>query len=369
MRCMERGGAAALVLLAASAAVAQEYPQLTVDADLAFQSEKIVHAAQRRNTSDSFAKIEAGIGLSFTEALSLQGRLKFEPVRTTTASRFLEDHALWLEEFFLDYQGDGFDVFAGKFNPRFGTAWNRLSDLFQKSFAEDYERTEGLGAGLALKHETLEWGTHELGAALFHFDNTALSNSVFARPKSGNDDTARVKRNRERFGGPGNTDGFSSYTLTLDGDGFPGLDGLSYHLGHSSLARGTTQTDTEKGYVAALHWVLEAGQGITVTPLAEVAHFRHAGGGTDRTTYLTTALELGWEAWRLVAARTSRHVDEPADGSGTFGYDYTDRLLSLLLSYSFDFGLEASVAWKREQVEGASLLHAIGARLSYGLKF
>lgn len=359
----------ALALMAASVAIAQEYPQLAIDADLAFQSEKIVRNPGGRNASNTFAQIEAGIGLSFTEAFSLQSRLKFEPVRTTTASRFLEDQGLWVDELFLDYQGDGFDLFAGKFNPRFGTAWDRLSDLFQKRFAEDYERSEGLGAGIALKRETLEWGTHEFGAALFHFDNTPLSNSAFARPKAGNDDTSRIKRNRERFGGPGNTDGFSSYTLTLDGDGFHGLDGLSYHLGHSSLARGTTQTDTEKGYVAALHWVLEAGQGITVTPLAEVAHIRHAGGGANRATYLTTALEFGWEAWRLVAARTSRHVDEPADGSGTFGYDYTDSLLSLLLSYSFDFGLDASVAWKREQVEGASLLHAIGLRLSYGLKF
>jgi len=348
---------------------AQDYPGLEIEAELAFQSEKTVGNRDRRKISDSFTQLEAGIGLSFTEALAARAILKFEPVRSTTSSRFLDDQGLWIEELYLDYQGEWGGLSAGKFNPRFGTAWDRLSDLFQKSFAADYERTEALGAGVTLKTGTADWGSHELGAALFRFDNTFLSNSAFARPKFGNDDTERVKRNRERFGGPGNTGGLDSFTVILEGGDFPGLDGLGYHLGHSRLARGVSEAKVERGYVGALRWAFDAGQGMTLTPLVELAHLRHAGGSAEHATYLTTALEVGWQDWRLVAARTSRHMDEPADGSGTFGYDYTDSLLSLLAAYTFDFGLEASVAWKRERVEGASLLQAIGFRLSYGLTF
>lgn len=369
MKSTGAGAVIAFSFLAANVAGAQEYPKLSVDADLAFQSEKSLTRVNGRSPWDSFVQVETGLGLFLDEEWSIRGVLKLEPVRGTTASRFLEDEGLWIEELFIDYRGEVVGLFAGKFNPSFGTAWDRLSDLFQKSFAADYERTEGLGAGFALRPATPGWGEHELTAALFHFDNTFLSNSALARPRRANDDTLRVKRNRQSFGGPGNTRDFSSYTLTLEGEGFPGFDGLSYHLGHSSLARGASETHAEKGYAAALHWAVDLAAGVVVTPMVELAHLRHALGGSEHRTYLTTAIEIGWSDWRLVGTRTSRHVDEPADGSGAFGRDYTDSLISLLLSYTFDFGLEVMVAWKRERAEGASLLHAIGTRFSYGLKF
>jgi hypothetical protein len=361
------GAAAALV--APGMAAAQDYPRLTVEAELSLQSEKTVGSKSAKKIHDTFAEVETGIALFFTEALSLQSVLKLEPVRSATESRAFEDEGAFVEELYLNFEQDWLRLYGGKFNPPFGTAWDRLSELFQRGFAEDYERTEALGAGAAVTLETLSYGTHTLGATLFHADNTFLSNSAFARPRFGDDDTDRVKRTRRRHGGPANTHDFSSYTVTLDGDQLPMLEGLSYHLGYSRLDDGVTEIRSEKGYVGALQWAFDLGHDITLTPLAELAHFRHFGGGTDHATYLTTALQFGWGDWSLVAVRTGRHIDEPSDGSGAFGHDYTDTLYSVLLGYSFDFGVTAQLGWKREKVQGEPVIHALGVRITYELHF
>ena len=365
--------AGAMALLGFGVAVgnaqAQEFPKLTVEAELSLQSEKTIGSRSAKQIHDTFAEVEAGIGLFFTEGLSLQSTLKLEPVRTATESRAFEDEGAFVEELYLNFEQDWLRLYGGKFNPPFGTAWNRLSELFQKSFAEDYERTEALGAGAAATLETLSFGTHTLGAALFHADNSFLSNSAFARPRFGAPDTDRVKRTHRSQGGPGNTHDFSSYTVTLDGDQFPMLEGLSYHLGYSRLAKGVTETKAENGYVGGLQWAFDLGNEMTLTPLVEAAHFRQFGGGSDNATYLTTALQLDWGDWTFVAMRTGRHVDEPNDGSGAFGRDYTDSLYSLLLGYAFDFGVTAQLGWKREKVQGEPVIHALGARITYELHF
>lgn len=361
------GVAAAMV--APGMAAAQEYPKLSVEAELSLQSEKTIGSRAAKKIHDTFAEVEVGMGLFFTEWLSLQSALKLEPVRAATESRAFEDEGAFVEELYVNIEHEWLRFFAGKFNPPFGTAWDRLSELFQRGFAEDYERTEALGAGAAATLETLSFGTHTLGATLFHADNTFLSNSVFARPRFGNDDTERVKRTRRSQGGPSNTHDFSSYTVTLDGDQFPVLEGLSYHLGYSRLAKGVTETRSEKGYVGGLQWAIDLGHEITLTPLAELAYFRHFGGDSDHATLVTTALQLDWREWSLAAVRTGRHIDEPNDGSGTFGRDYTDTLYSILLGYSFDFGVTAQIGWKREKVQGEPAVHALGARITYELHF
>lgn len=373
-----RGVVGAAVLAAAGAAAGDaaadengvlSYPRLTVEAELSLQSEKTVGSRSAKKIHDTFAEVEAGVGLFVTEWLSLQSALKLEPVRAATESRAFEDEGAFIEELYVNIEHDWVRLYGGKFNPPFGTAWDRLSELFQRGFAEDYERTEALGIGGAATLETLSLGIHTFGATLFHADNSFLSNSAFARPRFGDEDTDRVKRTRRRHGGPSNTHDFSSYTFTLDGDQFPMLEGLNYHLGYSRLAKGVTEMRAEKGYVGGLQWAIDLGHEMTLTPLAELAYFRHFGGGTDHATYVTTALQLDWCEWSLVAARTGRHVDEPGDGSGTFGRDYTDTLYSLLLGYTFDFGLTAQVAWKREKAQSEPITHALGARVSYELHF
>lgn len=361
--------ATAVLLAAPGLALAQDYPRLEMEADLSLQSEKTVGSRSAKKIHDTFAEVEARIGLLLTEELSLRSQLKLEPVRTATESRAFEDEGAFVEELYVNFERDWLRLYGGKFNPPFGTAWDRLSELFQRGFAEDYERTEALGAGAAATLETASFGMHAFGATLFHADNSFLSNSAFARPRFGNADTDRVKRTRRSQGGLANTHDFSSYTFTLDGGEFPVLEGLSYHLGYSRLAEGRTELHAEKGYVAALQWAFDLGNEMVVTPLAEVAHFRHFGGGTDHATYLTTALQFDWGDWRFVAVRTGRHIDERDDGSGAFGRDYTDSLYSLLVGYSFDFGLTAELAWKREKIQGDPVVHAIGARITYELRF
>ena len=47
------------------------------------------------------------------------------------------------------------------FNPQFGMFWDRAPGVYGDEFAKAaYELTEGIGAGGAVKLETLSWGNH-----------------------------------------------------------------------------------------------------------------------------------------------------------------------------------------------------------------
>ena len=77
----------------------------------------------------------------------------FEPVQDPDPGddRFLEDHGLYAEELFVNYETGHFAGYAGKFNPSFGTAWDLAPGIFGTDLAEDYEITERIGLGGALK--------------------------------------------------------------------------------------------------------------------------------------------------------------------------------------------------------------------------
>ena len=365
-----RGALAGALAAAAHSAAAQTYPLLVGEVELAVQFDHAYDAdtGGEAHLSDLYADSEASLALHLSPAWSVQTGLVLEPVRGLTDDRAFDDQGLYVEQLFLNYDGGWFSLYAGKFNLGFGLAWDRAPGVYGTDFAEDYEVTEQVGFGGALKLETLAHGEHEIGAAVYFADTSFLSNSAITRPRFGDADTGRPRRLRERNGGPGNTESLESYVVSLDGGAFPYLPNATYHLSHLRREAGATETDDEKGYAAALQVALDLGGGATLTPLVEVAWFDDLGGQPQDATYVTWGAELAFAPWSLSFSQTMRRLDEADDGSGPLGGDARDRLTQASVGYDFENGLGLAAGVKHERVQGVDTSF-VGFVVSYDLDF
>jgi hypothetical protein len=224
---------AAILLALASPAAAQDFPALEGTIEIELEVDRVTDppAGARRRTS-GFAEIEARFGLRLTEDLSILAHLQFEPVREPTRNGWFQGEAGFLQQLLVNYEVGAFALYGGKFNPGFGIAWDVAPGVFGTDFAEDYELTERLGAGVAYKLEVPGAGTHKLALNVFTLDTTLLSEAVGSRPVFGAPGTLRPGRFRQSQGGAGNTGRLDSVSLTLDGGEFEPVPGLTYHLGY-----------------------------------------------------------------------------------------------------------------------------------------
>lgn len=358
--------AGALISVLGGPSHAQTYPAITGELEVEFQNDRAYAVpAGARRTNDLFTKTELGLALFATKELSLQSGFVLEPVRSAERSRAFQDHGLYVEKLFANYENENFSAYLGKFNPGFGIAWDKAPGIYGADFSEDYELTERLGLGGSVKYHGLDLGEHEFGVAVFAADTSALSNSAFTRPRAGEPTTTRPRRLHRANGGSSNTESLRSFSLTLDGGEFRLLPGLSYHVGLARQHPGANGTRHEFGLVGAVQYAWQITKLWTITPLAEYAAVRNVGGadGTHRS-YLTAALAVSRGHYSASVSHTKRWVDMPDDA----GPDQRDRLTTASFGYAFDFGVEASVGWKRERVDGA---HAdtFGAQLRYSYRF
>jgi hypothetical protein len=361
------GGALAA---SSSAVLAQDYPVLKGEVELGVQFDHAfdADAGGQAHLSDLYADSGAALALEFSPALSIQSGLVLEPVRSLTEDRYFDDQGLYVEELFLNYERDWLSVRGGKFNPNFGVAWDRTPGLYGTDFAEDYEITEQVGFGGALRLETAKFGKHELGAAVFFADTSFLSDSVFTRPSASDPDVDRPGRLRKRNGGPGNTESLESYAISLDGGEFPLVPELKYHLSHIRRAAGATERYDEKGYAAGVEFALDLGGEASLNPIVELAWFDHFGGQNQDALYLTWGAELALGQWSLAFSRTGRRLDEPDDGSGPLGGNTHDRLIQLSVGYQFDNGLGLGAGVKNERVQGVDT-NFVGLLVTYNFDF
>ncbi|HSR55857.1 MAG TPA: hypothetical protein VLN73_06425, partial [Alphaproteobacteria bacterium] len=86
---------------------------------------------------DTYATIEAGVGVTITEGLSLNSLFVFEPVQDPAPGddRFFDDHGLYVEELFGEYDGGMFAIRAGKFGQKFGIAWDAAPGIWGTALA------------------------------------------------------------------------------------------------------------------------------------------------------------------------------------------------------------------------------------------
>lgn len=355
LRPIRRGAfVAAIGLLAAGAAGAEEpapsYPTLTVDLTAEMQNDYVFAAeASDDRLNDTYLDIEPTFQLNFTPELSLRSGLILEPVRDPDPGedRFLGDHGLYAETLLLYYEGRRFDLYGGKFNPPFGIAWDVAPGIYGDNFAEDYELTERIGFGGAVKFDDERLGSHSLSLNAFFLDTSVLSGSLF---------TDRGELDRSD-GGLSNTGGLSSFTAALTGD-VPGVAGLAYHAAASHQKGGRGDPKNETGLVAALIGDFALTSEVTLGPIVEYAHFFNAGGIDEDRDYLTLGSGLSVGRWNVAAVYALRGID-PAGGSAP-----DDHLLQLSGGYELLPGLTLDIGYRYAEVEGDSS-HTLGLLLSF----
>ena len=356
--------AASGLIIAAASAAADDYPALSVEigAEVQLDRNYRVPAGARRNV-DLFTNTELLIGLGFTQELSLQSKVKIEPLRTVSGDRFFGDTGAYVEELYLRYEAEPFGLRAGKMGAGFGSAWEKLPALYGKhEFAEDYEITERIGLGASYKLDLGEAGTHELGAAAFFLDSTALSNSAFTRPDRSDSRASRPKRFSKGDPLSANTRSLESFVATVNGEDIEPLPGFGYHLGYIFEKAGAPALRDEQGFVVGLQQTFKAGDA-TITPFAEVAWFDNYQGEAGERTYLHLAAMGKWQSWLANAVYARRWIDRPA---GT--RDVADHFFSLTGGYDLGDGLNLLAGWKTAREEGQTV-RALGAMVTWAHKF
>ena len=308
--------------------------------------------------SDLFTTIEPTVTLGLWRGLSVVAALVLEPLhpRAPRRHRALGDHGLYVEQLFVRYEGSvaldrkdaartlGFAVFAGKFNPAFGVAWDKAPGIYGIDFAEDYELTERIGFGGSVTAEG-GFGVHTLTVSTFFADTSILSESVITR------------RGRTRLGagGPGNTEDFSSFTVALDGSKIEWPGGaVGYHIG---FARQAVQNGASERALALALFNEFTYRGYAIKPLVEYVRFWNregaAGAGTD---YLTASIAIARGSWTVAVAHTIRQFT----GAGAA----RDALVQTSLHYAFKHGIGVAFGYSFRNDAGAGT-HTLGVLLSW----
>ena len=223
-----------LGLLFVTASLGEEsFPRLEAEISIEIQNDNTFDSDDSTaEANELFTTTEPYLRFRATPELSLDAGLVLEP---TTApgpneDRVFEDHGVYFEQLFLNYETSTFAVYGGKFNPPFGTAWDITPGIYGVDFAEDYELTEriGLGGALNLGGDGIGgggFGAHRLAANVFFADTSVLSESALTN-------RGRTKRST---GGVSNTEELSSLSLTLDGGEF--CLALKYRIAENTRPR------------------------------------------------------------------------------------------------------------------------------------
>jgi hypothetical protein len=332
---------AVLALAAASIALpaaAQERfrPHITGEAELQFRPFR-THGStlpERRNW-DTTLKGAVSFGIHLTPTLSIQGEAKYEPLLEPPSDRnrrFSETGA-FLEQFFVNWQADpDYAFFAGKFTAPFGIGYHDFPGIRARDFAEAYEFSERIGAGLDWTFlADARFGTHDIRAAFFQQDTSFLTQTAFYQPRFGADRVERARSIRRWHGGPSNSGRPGSFAVGLFGELPAPVDGLAYHLGVSGQQPGDDGTSWQWAYVGAITWFQAWGAGFSSKAWIEAVRFINTGGrplaedgsiSGDRDTLLTLALRVNWHDWRATAVYQRQETTN--DAGAPPGYNYVE---------------------------------------------
>lgn len=351
-----------------------QYPN--VDGQILFEvrGDRILNSKQQGiETNAGYVNIEPDFTLNFNENWSVKTGVRILPMRqrqyqypersrsilgdNTGINRSIniDDSGAVVEELKAQFENEDMKFSAGKFNPTFATLYrrNKRIGLFTTDITEDYELREMLGfSGSALLEDS------EITLSTFFQDTTSLSNSAVKRRKS---------RDRRDFAAA-NTGTLSSYSLTIEGRKFLGVENLFYNFGYRSLGTDESQdTKRETGISANLEYLHKIGRNTSIIPVFEYVKINNFTGRRNRNgEYLTTSLIAKYSSWNLSVTSVFRNLDNNYEAS--LRQKNRDRLLQLNVGYKFtnNIALDVSRAEIKEDSKKAS---ALGFILSYLYEF
>ncbi|MEZ5690274.1 MAG: hypothetical protein R3D71_01250 [Rickettsiales bacterium] len=293
-------------------------------------------------TNNSFFRAELAPVLRLSSNIFIDGVLVFEPFAQAAAKNigddiWFESNGLFAEEIKINFEYGNYTFWGGKFNPSFGTAWDYGRGIWSEDFAEDYEITEKLGVGGSYDFVTKNFGNHTFSASSFFADTTFLSGST----------VTKRARTSLKDGGASNTEDFSSFTISLDGENLMGIEDLKYHMAYRFLGEqdknrsGTA--DDETGFAAMLNYGMALDEDLSVDILGEYASLYNFEGvkNSDRNYYSASIVTTIYDNWNITAGYTLRDIKN--DGSGG---KFDDYLFQLSAGYDFQNGLTAETGWR-----------------------
>lgn len=290
---MRRGLAIAAMLgmLAQPAwAQADAYPRIETEIDLGFYGVGTTAAPDpaRRGTG-LFLFGTIGLGLHLTPEVSVQGAIAFEPAGAGGATGGFPDggtigfrrQTAFVDSLFVTWRpAEPLQLYAGRFDAPFGRGHGDFPGILPRLRADavySIGDSLGFGGGVTVLSDA-RLGTHDLSAAIFTLDRSALSSSLITRRRCCDERYERFNRNTAAQGGPGNTGRLDNAALALDGAGLGWLPGFSYHVGVLSRGAGRDGTAREWGYAAAARYEHRWSDAQSTLLFAEAIRFRNAGG-------------------------------------------------------------------------------------------
>lgn len=352
----------------------KQYPNISGEILTQIQADRVVSSNKDNvSSNNSFVYIQPDIALNFNRNWSVKTQWRSQPnnVLTTRDSQYperyrtflssdrklfgLNEQIMLIEELKINYENDDMRFFAGKFDPTFGTAWRKSKRIgvFAAQFNEDYNLREKIGAGVSALLED-----SQITLNTFFNDRTALSNSA-------------IKNRGRASGGPGvagNTNAPSSYSLSMEGKNFLGIENVFYNLGYRNLAVSNSSDghSRETGYVFGAEYLYKIGRETSLIPMFEAVTIDNFSGIKGRNArYSTLALIGNYRGWTASTSLVARDIKK---GQSEIDNSSSGHQVQFSVGYKFTNNLTLDVSRANIKEEGykGSLL---GLTMSYLYKF
>jgi hypothetical protein len=348
------------------------FPNVTGEVLFQFQADRILSTNETGVSPNSaFIYIQPDISLNINKNWSVKTQWRIQPNDTLTTrgndqnpERYrtffnsnrgvnFDETGMLVEEIKAQFENEDLKVFAGKFDPTFGTAWRKSKRIgvFAAQMTEDYNLREKLGGGVTalLENSNITFNS-------FMNDTTGLSRSTLndRGRASGSDGIA------------GNTGTLSSYSVSMEGEKLFAVDNLFYNFGYRSLSvdKASPSRSREQGYVAGAEYLYKLSRNSSLIPFVEVVRIKNFTGEKARNAdYKTIALISKYGSWTGSASFIQRDID-----NGQAGVSDKGRQLQLSIGYKFTDNLTLDVS-RADIEEDGSKGSLIGATLSYLYKF
>lgn len=235
-------------------------------------------------------------------------------------------YGLGVEELYAGYRNKNLQVLLGKFDPTFGSAFDRsrFHGIYGVVKPLEYKLIEKIGGSVAA---LLPFGDFTLN--LFFDDTSGLSNTAF-----------KQRGQDKSEGKAGNTEKLNNFSFTFDTK----RDNLSFNIGLRILETTLSYEKKETGFVTGLEYLVDLNYDVKFLPFVEFVYLNNFDGAKDRDMYYFTAfLPFIYENWHIIFSTTTRFDDEK-------GYkDYFSYINQISFGYKFDNGimLDAAKIWEK----------------------
>lgn len=273
--------------------------------------------------------------------------------------RFFENHYADLRQLLVGIDSEKYKLYAGKFTPKFGYAWQLGRGGYSDYLASSYMQRNRIGFGGDLKYgDAKKNGRYNLGLSFYKYDRKYIDNSIFnsyrnvrlsdAEPSAGND--------------------FDSFTVNLDIDfDFKSGRDLFYRFAYSKqninnglmLAKygNNIRFADQESYSLAMNHKIKLKNNVIIDKLVEYkdGNFTEGIATFKKDNILTfNAIVIFDNNWSIISSYANRRI---ANGGGLI---VRDSLTEIAAGYDFNRinyfdGLQFQLGYARSNQKDRSL--------------